>query len=92
MKFEWDEAKNLINLKKHGLAFDAVHDFDWDQAIGRETQVSEYEVRLMFIGPLGLDIVTMVGTERDDNFRIITLRRATRAERRFWDQEIHGRT
>jgi uncharacterized DUF497 family protein len=30
--FEWDETKNRINRQKHGLDFDAVFAFDWENA------------------------------------------------------------
>ena len=33
MIFEWDEAKNRINRKKHGPDFDAVFTFDRENAL-----------------------------------------------------------
>lgn len=33
MQFEWDENKARSNLAKHGIAFKAVHDFNFDTAL-----------------------------------------------------------
>ena len=33
MIFEWDETKNRYNRDRHGLDFDAVFAFDWENAL-----------------------------------------------------------
>ncbi len=88
MKFEWDEAKNLINLKKHGLAFDAVHDFDWDYALALEHQTLEHELRQVWIGPIDYFLHSLVMVERGEAIRIISLRRATKHEKAMWRDEF----
>ncbi len=32
VRYEWDEAKRVENLEKHGIDFMAVRHFDWDTA------------------------------------------------------------
>lgn len=32
MKYKWDNKKAAENLEKHGVAFEAVHGFEWDTA------------------------------------------------------------
>jgi uncharacterized DUF497 family protein len=36
MNFEWDEAKRLSNLRKHGTDFADIEDFDWQGAQYRD--------------------------------------------------------
>jgi len=33
MHFEWDESKNRTNREKHGLDFEVVFVFDWENAL-----------------------------------------------------------
>jgi uncharacterized protein len=55
MRFEWDEAKNLINIQKHGIDFqDACEIFsspllEWEQA---NTLQEHGEIRFNAIGLL----------------------------------------
>lgn len=45
--FEWNETKRKANLKKHGVDFNAVWEFDWKSATIREDIRSDYgEIRL----------------------------------------------
>ena len=39
-RYEWDEAKRVENLAKHGIDFYAIHGFDWSLAIVISTTVS----------------------------------------------------
>ena len=85
MRYDWDEAKRRANLAKHGLDFAAVeHGFDWDNAVFRTEDIIDGERRERAIGLLhGRLVVTLVYVERRDVTRIVSLRRASRFERRF---------
>jgi len=52
MKFEWDENKNQINIRKHGIDFhDAAYVFSDPFALSiPDDEHSEMEERLAFIG------------------------------------------
>ena len=90
MSFQWDEKKNQLNKAKHGFAFEEMSRFDWDLAVLYETEFVEFEARDIFIGPLVNGLVTVVTTERADVTRVISLRRASRAEQTYWKKEIQS--
>jgi len=83
MQFEWDDKKNQLNQKKHGIDFAAAAlvflDRDRIEAIdGRK----EYgEVRYQTIGVVNNNLLYIVYTKREENYRIISARRANRDER-----------
>lgn len=88
MFFEWDENKEKINIKKHGidfrtaaLVFQDKNRIEWFDEVH-----SEYEDRYITIGEInGVAIVLMVVyTEREDAIRLISARKATTQERRAY--------
>ena len=89
MRFVWDEDKARSNLAKHGVPFTIAELIFYDPL--RVTMMDtgdHHEVRWQSIGtlPTGLTLF-VVHTERSDRdgtpiYRIISARRATRAERR----------
>ncbi len=71
--FEWDENKNRLNRKKHGLSFEAAQHAFADPAsiIARGIGHREEEGRLYCFGKVGQYIVTVRFTYRSDRMRII---------------------
>jgi uncharacterized protein len=94
MRFEWDEAKNDANKRKHGVSFEAASTvFDDPNEISQEDFDSVDEVRWRTIGlsEIGLHLF-VVHTERGmiDNepvVRIISARRALADERRRYERQ-----
>ena len=88
--YEWDEAKRRENLRKHGADFAIAEEFDWIHAIAYEDVSSRYgEQRFVSIGPVGPDLYVLVWTPRpDDMVRVISLRPATKAERKRYEEEF----
>jgi uncharacterized DUF497 family protein len=91
-RFEWDENKNTINKAKHGIGFE-VAEFVFDDP-GHVSLINGYvdgEERWTAIGAIE-DIIVLaeVHTYReepsDEVIRIINARRATRDERRLYEQ------
>jgi uncharacterized protein len=81
---EWDEAKRRINLRKHGVDFAVAVDFDWGRAVvGVDDRFDYGETRLVAIGWIAGIAHTTVFSRRGQNIRIISLRRASRPERRM---------
>ena len=80
--FEWDEDKNEINRRKHGIDFeDAALVFDYVYRIERyDATHSIDEDRWITIGRVR-QILFVVYTERGDITRLISARKATREER-----------
>jgi hypothetical protein len=81
MDFEWDEAKNRANRRKHGFDFTfAIRIFDgavreWDDLRPRS------ELRRIAVGCVDGLFVAVVYTRRNGRYRIISARPARRNER-----------
>lgn len=87
MLFEWDDNKEQINIKKHGMDFTtASHVFDDEYRLEIYDDLhSDYEDRYITIGMIDeiTCIAMVVYTERGtDVIRIISARKATPKERR----------
>lgn len=41
--YEWDEAKNQANRRKHGVGFDLAGEFGWSDAVYRTDDRQDYE-------------------------------------------------
>lgn len=79
--YEWDEAKRLTNLERHGVDFAAVEAFEWTMALTVEDRRRAYdEERFVSIGFIGARLHVLVWTERRDRVRIISLRKANDRE------------
>ena len=90
MQFEWDDEKNRINKKKHGISFEtAAKVFNDPRYI--EIYDSEHSVdedRYIAIGAVE-DVLFVVFTERKQAIRLISARLATEVERRYYyDSEL----
>ena len=80
--YEWDDNKNIINQKLHdGISFEmAVRVFKDPKRIERyDEKHSDTEDRWNVIGLVG-KVLFVVYTERGDNIRLISARRATKEE------------
>ena len=85
--FEWDEEKNKLNQKQHGIAFeDAMFVFnDPYRIILPDLYHSENEERWLAIGIVSR-VLFVVFTERSENIiRIISARIATKTERSLYN-------
>jgi uncharacterized protein len=90
MQFEWDEAKNLENIRKHDIDFADVSEmFDSPMLIEPDDRFDYGEDRWFGIGFLGNGIAIIVWTERQgDVIRIISTRKANRYERQRFKQYL----
>jgi uncharacterized protein len=90
MQFEWDESKNLENIRKHEIDFaDVSAMFDREMLIELDDRFDYGEDRWIGIGFLGLGIAVVVWTERRNNvIRIISARRANRHEQKRLEQYL----
>ncbi|HWZ65952.1 MAG TPA: BrnT family toxin [Patescibacteria group bacterium] len=74
MDFEWDDAKNSENIKKHGLSFYEAQEafFDDGRVILLDTLHSSEEKRYFCIGRTASSgVATVRFTIRNDHIRII---------------------
>jgi uncharacterized DUF497 family protein len=94
MRVEWDNAKNHANRTKHGIDFETAQlIFDDPFCITFVDRVTAGEERWHAIGSIEMIIVlVVVHTHREENseevIRIISARRATRRERKLYDQAV----
>lgn len=89
LQFEWDEEKERVNLKKHGIPFKTAAKVFLD-----ENRIEIYdkahsieEDRYITIGLAG-DVLFVVYTERHPKIRLISARLATARERRVYYGDI----
>lgn len=88
MRFTWDPAKAAANLAKHGVAFGAVADMDWSQALVlADVRFSYPEPRLLALAPIGDRLHALVYSVERRAVRVISLRVANRKENRRYAAE-----
>ncbi len=95
MNIEWDEAKNVWNRSKHGLSFEEAailftSGVEYLEIFDEAHSVTED--RFIALGPIGLGVVMVVWTERDENVvRIISARFATTNEEKLYRKYAENR-
>ncbi len=99
MQFIWDTNKDRTNRRDHGLDFEtAARVFDDPFAYSEQDRVAFGEPRWQILGSIGAVMVVLVAftyweeTGGEELVRIISARRATRHERRKYENEkrYHG--
>jgi uncharacterized DUF497 family protein len=88
LQFEWDERKAQINFAKHGVTFEEAALTFFDESFIRTFDATHSEIEARYIGigehPASGLLVTCY-TERGDNIRIISARKANKRERRDYE-------
>ena len=85
----WDEPKRQLNINDHQLDFtgcDGV--FDGPVITFEDDRLAYGEQRLNLLGLLGGQVVHMTYTERGDDLHVISLRKATKHEARYFFSKI----
>lgn len=91
--FVWDDEKNEKNKKAHGISFEfAVHVFQ-DPYLYEfpfaDKNSSLTEDRYDVLGCVnGVCLVFVACTDRDEKIRIISARKATKSERKLYEENI----
>ena len=93
MKFEWDEAKNRSNMRKHAFDFaDAEEMFHGVLVVEPDTREDYGERRWIGLGVVRGRLAHVVFAERDlEIIRIISLRKATSREQKEYEKAIQDR-
>jgi uncharacterized protein len=89
LTFEWDGRKARSNLDKHGVSFeDGASIFDDRLSLTiPDPEHSIAEERYITLGKaLTGKLLVVVHTDRGDNIRIISARRASRRERKYYEE------
>ncbi len=90
LRFEWDENKSKLNLKKHGIDFEEGKTVfnDLFAITIDDPDHSDLEERYIDIGISSKGRILVVWyTERNENIRLIGCRKANRVEREQYDEE-----
>jgi uncharacterized DUF497 family protein len=91
LTFEWDSRKARSNLAKHGVGFQEASTIFGDplSLTIPDPEHSLSEERYITVGrAFSGKLLVVVHTERGDNIRIISARRASRRERKFYEKII----
>ncbi len=89
MEFEWNPDKATLNLEKHGVSFpDAATVFNDQLSVTfPDPQHSVGESRYVIIGISRYGQLLIVAhTDQGEKVRIISARKATRQEQRFYEE------
>ena len=89
LRFEWDSRKAAANLRKHGISFEEAKTVFYDEhaRLIDDPDHSEEEERFVLLGLSGalrLLIVCHCYRSAGEVIRIISARKATRAESKFY--------
>ena len=92
MEFAWDPPKAARNLAKHGVSFEEAVTVFGDPlgCMIDDPRHSQDEERVVLLG-LSQEqrLLAVMFSEREDAIRIISARRATRRERRDYEERAH---
>jgi uncharacterized DUF497 family protein len=81
MRFDWDEAKRLANIKKHGVDFaDIVTIFDMDIFTIEDQRFDYGETRYITFGLYKSQVIVVAHTDDNEAIRIIPARKASKYE------------
>ena len=89
INFDWDDKKSKLNLKKHGVSFQEAQSVFYDEYAIQffDEENSQQEDRFLMLGLSNrLNLLLVCHCERDSGevIRIISARKATRAESKFY--------
>ena len=86
--YEWNETKNRANISKHGLSFEDANIVFSGPCVTLEDSRHDYdEKRFITLGPLAGRVVVIAHTSRDENTRVISMRKANRREQEIYYQK-----
>jgi len=90
MKVTCDAAKDIKNQEKHSVSLTEAASIDWDVAlIWQDTRHDYGENRMVALAPIGERLYCVVYVDREDDRRIISLRKANQREFDYYEQEIN---
>ena len=97
MRFEWDDEKNRVNIEKHGVSFELATLVFEDPLMRSVPDPFEHEERWRTMGMVCTSVIVLVvhtwseepadGEEEPEEIvRIISARKATRLERKAYEE------
>ena len=90
--FEWDPKKNELNIVKHGIDFqDAVEAFGGPCLERVDDRFDYREERLIAYGEMGPHVIAVVYVWRGERRRLVSARKATKAEAGVFHEVVYGK-
>jgi len=95
LAFEWDEQKNIANIKKHGISFEeaATVFYDDEAILFDDPDHSTEENRFLILGVSQTEklcIVSHCYKDSEDRIRIISARKANKEEKGVYNEQFLG--
>lgn len=91
LELEWDEAKNLLNGKKHGIDFNDLYEFfESDLYTKLDSRFNYGETRFLTFGLLAGHVLAVSHTETESTIRVISARKANRNEQKEYFQKVRN--
>ena len=89
IRFQWDQKKNLENIRKHRVSFEEAKSVFYDEnaRLIHDPEHSLNEERFIILGlssNLRLLVVVHAYKENDEVIRIISARRANKSESKYY--------
>lgn len=82
----YSDIKNNENILKHGISFSEISEFQWGGAVTVEDIREDYgERRFLSYGMIQKRLYVLVWTPRHNVVRPISLRKANKRERRYYE-------
>jgi uncharacterized protein len=88
--FEWDHAKSLANLAKHGIDFETARNIWADPQLLEVPARTTVEPRWFVIGKLDGKFWSVVFTRRNEVIRLISVRRSRAEEIGIYESAIES--
>lgn len=88
LPLEFDPVKDGTNIRKHGISLDRFGDMNFAVALVSRDDVhsTAAEARWVYLGPIDGVLHAGIVTYRGNSTRVISLRRASRQERKRYEQ------
>jgi uncharacterized protein len=89
VRIEFDPEKDAANQARHGVSLALARELDWDAALVLIDDRFEYdELRMIALAPSTNILYYVAFVDRSNRRRIISLRRATRREVKYYVESI----
>lgn len=91
MEFEWDEAKRIAGIAKHGVdLLYAATIFAGETLVFEDIRADYGETRQTALGLVDGEVFVVVFTERGGRIRLISARKGGRRDRRKFEARLAG--
>jgi len=92
MKIEYNNAKNIKNIKERDISFDLAEGFDLETSLTWQDLRYDYngENRFISIGYIENRLYSLVFTPRGELLRVISLRKANPREVKRYEKHIES--